>query len=143
MGTKTLAALLAVALLGMAEPAAAEVVDVPMLPDGTVDIERVLSGFTVSHALHDRYVSSTAFTGTVLGEAFSGNIIDIEPQRRFVLEIAAPTVSEHGSFIIALLVLDSACTMNGLVPDPLPWHKTAIKKHDVWTVEASCSLPQK
>lgn len=127
--------------LVIANLAHADVVQVPMLADGSVDLEKVLNDFELAFPLYSNGVRSNDFTGKMLGEVFSGGIIEGDTARSFVLAVDAQTLSEHGHFLVAVLATETICIRNGLAPGLMLWQDTKTRNGTAWEVAASCSTP--
>lgn len=125
----------------MAQQAHADVVQVPSLSDGTVDLEKVFDGFELAFPVYARGGLSTEFGGKFLGEDFSGRVIEGDTTQYFVLAIVAPTLSEHGHFLIAVLATEAICLRNGLATGLVLWHETKNRDGTAWEVSTSCSNP--
>lgn len=128
-------------LLGLfwAHRALADVVQVPLLPDDTVDFDKVYQGFHLEFPIFENNADSTEFTGTILGEVFSGQLSLGETLEEFFLAINAPTLSEHGNFLIAVLATQIICLRNDRAPGGVLWQDTAKHNGVIWDVSSSCS----
>ncbi|MGX9354015.1 hypothetical protein ACS3SW_20390 [Roseobacteraceae bacterium S113] len=121
------------------QPAQADVVQVPKLPDGNVDVEQLLSGFDLIFPVFTSKVQVSDFSGQMLGEDFNGSVFEANNAGGFNITIDAPTLSEHASFLIAVLTTDAICARNGLRPGPVLWSETKKGKGTNWEVSTSCS----
>jgi hypothetical protein len=119
----------------------ADVVQVPVLADGSVDLEKVFDGFELAFPIYSNDVKSYEFSGRMLGGVFSGRLVEGEIADRFTLAIDAPTLSEHGHFLIAVLASETICLRNGLAPGLVRWQETKTRKGTAWEVATSCSSP--
>lgn len=119
----------------------ADVVQVPVLANGSVDLEKVLDGFELAFPVNSNGVQSNGFTGEMLGGGFSGRVIEGDTAHKFVLAIDAPTHSEHGHFLVAVLATETICLRNALAPGLVLWQETKIRNGTTWEVSASCSTP--
>lgn len=127
------------ACLVSANLAHADVAQVPVLADGSVDIAKVFDGFELAFPIYSDGVQPTRFTGEMLGGQFSGRVIDSDTARDFVLAVDAPTLSEHGHFLIAVLATEAICLRKGLAPGQVLWQDTKIRSGTAWEVLTSCS----
>lgn len=99
----------------------ADIVQVPLRADNTLDIDVVLSGFDLVFRNLEEGTQSRDFTGEILGEMFSGKVINLNALQDFTLAIEAPTLSDHANFLIAVLVTDVFCLINDLTPGVVLW----------------------
>lgn len=127
------------ASLVLALPSFAEVVQVPLLADGTVDLEKVYSGFVISYPVYDNGAPPTVFSGELLGEPFEGKVIGTDVQQGYALQIDAPTLSEHGNFLIAVSVTAGVCLRHNLSPGLVLWKDAKRPDGTFWVVETSCT----
>ena len=123
----------------MAQPTKAETVQVPELPDGSVDVEQVMSGFEIQFPILSSGAQASDFSGKLLGEGFGGNVVAADITGDLSIAIDAPTLSEHANFLIAVLATDAICARNGLRPGPVLWSKTKKRTGSGWEVSTSCS----
>lgn len=123
----------------LAQSAHADDVQVPVLADGTVDLEKVLDDFEIVFPTPTNDVQSNEFAGKLLGEAFSGQVIDGHPTQDFSLAVDAPAISEHGNYLIAVFATETICLRNGLAPGLVLWHETKNRNGTAWEVSTSCS----
>ncbi|WP_152544637.1 hypothetical protein [Actibacterium mucosum] len=122
-----------------AQPAQAETVQVPVLPDGSVDVEQLMSGFDIVFPILSSGAQASGFSGKLLGEDFDGNVVEAEFAGDLRIAIDAPTLSEHANFLIAVLATDAICARNGLRPGLVLWSETKKRKGSSWEVSTSCS----
>lgn len=122
-----------------AQPAQAETVQVPELPDGSVDVEQVMSGFEIVFPVLSPREQASDFSGELLGEGFRGSLVEADIKGDMKIAINAPTLSEHANFLIAVLATDAFCARNGLRPGPVLWSETKKRKGSSWEVSTSCS----
>ncbi len=122
-----------------AQLAQAETVRVPELPDGSVDVEQMLSGFRIVFPVLPSGEQASDFLGRFLGEDFSGSVVEADNSVDLSIAIDAPTLSEHANFLIAVLAIDAICARNGLRPGPVRWSETKKRKGSNWEVSTSCS----
>lgn len=128
-----------IASLFLLQPAYADVVEVPLLSDGTVNLDAVMSTLSLAFPIHSDGSLPTDFTGEMLGEKFSGRVIDVDSKQGFTLAIDAPTHSEHGNFLIAVLATDIICLRSGSSPGPVLWKDTRKRAGTIWEVSTSCA----
>jgi hypothetical protein len=121
------------------QSAHADVVQVPLLADGTVHVEEVMSGFELVFPIFENESQSTEFTGKILGEPFVGGVIQTDTLQDFALVIEAPTLSDHGNFLIAVMATGAICARNGLSPGKVLWSDTRNRNGATWKVSTSCS----
>ncbi|MDT0684184.1 hypothetical protein RM543_15980 [Roseicyclus sp. F158] len=121
------------------QPAQADTVQVPELPDGSVDVEQVMSGFEIVFPMLSSDAQTFDFSGQILGEGFIGSFVEADPTGGFSISIDAPTLSEHANFLIAVLATDTICLRKGLRPGPVLWSETKDRKGSDWEVSTSCS----
>ncbi|WP_300530826.1 hypothetical protein [uncultured Mameliella sp.] len=127
----------------VAHQAQADVVNVPLLSDGTVDIEKVFQGFQFALPIHADGAQVNNFTGKILGEPFEGRLIDGVSPEEFSLAIDAPTLSEHASFLIAVLATELICLRRSRSPGAVLWDEAQSRNGGTWEVATSCSsLPR-
>jgi len=126
------------ACLLTAQPAHADIIQVPRLAGGSVNIEEVLSGFELAFRIFENAAQSTEFTGELLGEPLAGGEMAADTMQGFALAIEAPTLSEHGNFLIAVLVTEAICARNALSPGKVLWSDTSGRKGTTWEVWTSC-----
>jgi hypothetical protein len=122
-----------------AQLAQAETVQVPESPDGSIDVEQVMSSFEIAFSILTSGEQASDFSGQFLGENFSGSVVEADISVDLRLAIEAPTLSEHANFLIAVLATDAICTRNGLRPGPVRWSETKKRKGRSWEVSTSCS----
>lgn len=125
----------------MSQPAYAEFVEVPLRADGTVNLDQVLPTLKFSFPLYESGAVALDFSGEMLGEQFVGRAIDVDPTQRFTLMIDAPTHSEQGNFLIAVLATDIICLRGGFSPGSVLWSDTKRHNGTTWEVSASCASP--
>jgi hypothetical protein len=130
------------AALVTANLANADIVQVPVLADGSADLEKVLGSFELAFPVNSNGVQSTHFTGEMLGEVFSGRVLDGDTADYFFLAVNAPTLSEHGHFLVAVLATETICLRSGLVPGRVLWQDTKVRNGTAWEVSTSCSTPK-
>lgn len=123
-----------------AQPVQADTVQVPKLTDGNVDLEQVLSDFSLVFPIRSSESQASDFSGNLLGEDFSGSAGEPDARGHFVIAIDAPTLSEHANFLLAVLATDAVCTRNRLRPGSVLWSETKNPKGRIWEVSTSCSL---
>lgn len=121
------------------QPALAENVQVPLLADGTVNVEEVLTSFKLSFPILEAAPQATDFTGELLGQPFAGGVIGADTMHDLALVIHASTLSEHGNFLIAVLVTDAICHRNGGRPGPVLWSERRSHDGGAWQVPISCA----
>ncbi|MEO9821366.1 MAG: hypothetical protein ABJ370_09610 [Paracoccaceae bacterium] len=121
------------------QPAYADVVQVPLIEDGTVNMDEVMSGFQLAFPILEDGEQSSVFAGQLLGQPFSGGVIDANTMQDFTLAIEAPTLSEHGNFLIAVLATDLICLRNGLSPGIVLWSDSKFHNGASWQVSTSCA----
>jgi len=122
-----------------AQLARAETVQVPELPDGSVDVEQVMSGFGIVFPILSSGEQASDFSGQFLGESFSGSVVEADISVDLSIAIDAPTLSEHANFLIAVLAADVFCARNGHRPGPVRWSETKKRRGSSWEVSTSCS----
>ncbi|MEP2897068.1 hypothetical protein [Roseibium sp.] len=123
----------------MALPAQAETVRVPKLPDGSVDVEQVMSGFEIAFLILSFCAQDSDFSGKLLGEDFGRSVVATDTTGDLSIAIDAPTLSEHANFLIAVLATGAICARNGLLPGPVLWSETKKRTGSSWEVSTSCS----
>ena len=121
------------------QPTHADVVQVPLYADGSVNLEDALSGFELAFSIFENETQSTEFAGELLGEPFAGGVIEADTMQDFALAIEAPTLSEHGNFLIAVMATDAICARNALRPGLVLWSDTKNHKGATWEVSTSCA----
>jgi len=126
-----------------AQPAQAETVQVPELPNGSVDVEQVMSGFEILFPILSFGAQASHFSGKLLGEDFGGRVLEADVSGDLSIAIDAPTLSEHANFLIAVLATDAICARSGLRPGPVLWSETKKRKGSSWEVSTSCSPSNK
>lgn len=124
-----------------AQLAQAETVQVPELPDGSVDVEQVMSGFEIAFPILSSGSQASVFSGKVLGEDFDGSVVEADVAGDLSIVIDAPTLSEHANFLIAVLATSAICARGGLRPGHVLWSETKKRTGGSWEVSASCSPP--
>ncbi|WP_425071763.1 hypothetical protein [Sagittula sp. S175] len=122
-----------------AQPSYAEIVQVPLLADGSVNVEEALSGFQLAFPIVENGAQRIVFSGEILGEHFFGEVLRADTMQDFTLVIEAPTLSEHGNFLIAALATDAICLRSGLRPGMVLWSETKNHKGAAWEVTTSCA----
>jgi hypothetical protein len=122
-----------------AQPAQAETVRVPKLPDGSVNVEQVMSGFEIVFPILSSGAQDFDFSGKLLGEDFGGSVVGSDITGDLSIAIDAPTLSEHANFLIAVLATDAICARNGLRPGTVLWRETKKRKGNSWEASTSCS----
>ena len=115
----------------------AETVEVPLLPDGTVDLDAIIPTFRVSSPNYEAGISPT-FEGSFLGQPFLAFYDDADINKPFELTIRATTLSEHGNYLVALFLNDIICLRSELRPGKLMWRETSKDLGDGWKVKLSC-----
>jgi len=112
--------------------------DVPLLPDGTVDVDAVIRSFSAASP-----VTTTGtlpeFTGSILGQAYEANYDAADLVKPFDLTIRSKGLSEHATYLVAVLLNDTICLESDLRANVLMWRETAVPLGDGWSVKASCS----
>jgi hypothetical protein len=116
----------------------AEMVDVPLQADGSVNAGAVVSTFRLSQDL-PASDKGGQFEGAILGAAFSVTYGDPAGGKQFKMAILSKALSEHASYLVAVLILDVICLDKRVKPNPLGWAETAVKNQDGWSVQVSCS----
>lgn len=118
--------------------AQAETVEVPLLPDGRVDLDATIPTFSAS-----RPILTTGqlpeFIGSILGQSYTATFDDADLIQPFDLTIRSIALSEHAYFLVAVLLNDIICHDSDLKPDEIQWHETAVSLGDGWKVQLSCS----
>lgn len=104
----------------------------PLLADGQVDVAAVMATFSVMR-------QGLRFSGGLLERDFAAQVDATEPTGPFTLSINAPDLSEHGVFLIAVLLVDITCLEAGRAPVPLNWQGTAQRVGQDWQVQGSCA----
>ena len=127
------------AFLLSAQPLYADLVQVPLLADGSVNVEEALSGFQLAFPIAEGGAQSINFSGKILGEHFSGGALRADTLQDFALAIEAPTLSEHGNFLIAVLATDAICGRRGLRSGTVLWSETKNHNGAAWEVTTSCA----
>lgn len=122
-----------------AQAVQADTVQVPRLPDGSVDIEQLLTNFVFVFPLHSSGEQASDFSGSFLGEEFNGNVTDTDTMHEFNISVNAPTLSEHANFLIAVLATSAICARNELGSGPVLWEETKNRNGGNWEVSSSCS----
>ncbi len=126
-------------LLMYGSVAQAETADVPLLPDGTVDVDAVESTFS---AIRPILTTGAAplFTGSMLGQSYTARYDDSDLSEPFELTITSTGLSEHAHYLVALLLNELICVItNDLGLGDVPWHETAVPVDSGWKVQMSCS----
>lgn len=123
----------------MAQPSQGDVVQVPLLADGTVNLDEVLPSLSLSFPIFETGTFYSEFVGEFLGEPLAGKMVGTDAMPDFTLSIEAPTLSEHANFLIALSVIDVICVRKGLRPAPVLWRETAKYNDRTWEVSGSCA----
>lgn len=117
--------------------ALAQSVELPHLPDGTVDLGKVFPTLKLRQTLSTHGPGST-FTGELLGAAFTADMQGDPAGQRFALQIAAPHFSEEAVFVTAVHVTGIACMQIQRRPGPVQWRETAKFANGRWHVATSC-----
>ena len=117
--------------------APAQTVDLPHLPDGTVDLGKVFPTLKLRRTLSTHGPGST-FTGELLGAAFTADMQGDPAGQGFALQITAPHFSEEAVFVTAVFVTDIACIQIKRRPGPVQWRATARLDTGRWHVATSC-----
>ena len=104
-----------------------------------MNLEEALSGFKLTFPIFENETQSTEFAGELLGEPFAGRVIEANTMQDFALSIEAPTLSEHGNFLIAVMATDAICARNALRPGLVLWSDTKNHKSATWEVSTSCA----
>lgn len=120
------------------QPLHAEVVQVPLLADGTVDLDEVHSSFSISFPIYGVETQYSEFVGEILGEPFAGTVFEADLTQDISLSIEAPTLSEHGNFLIAVSVTGIFCLQKGLRSGTVLWQETGNHTGAIWEVSSSC-----
>lgn len=131
--------LILIASLFLLQPAYADVVEVPLLSDGTVNLDEVLPTLSFAFPIYEDGSLPTDFTGEILGEPFAGRVIDVDSKQGFTLAIDAPTHSEHGNFLIAVLATDVICLRGGSSPGLVLWKDAKKRAGTIWEVSTFCT----
>lgn len=118
--------------------AQADTKDVPLLPDGTVDVEAVIRTFSAASPATTTG-TMPEFTGSLLGQAYTANYDAADLIKPFDLRIRSEGLSEHATYLAALLLNDIICLKSDLQADVLMWRETAVPLGEGWSVKASCS----
>lgn len=121
------------------QPSYADVAEVPLLSDGTVNLDALLPTLKLAFPIHAVGARPTDFTGEMLGEKFAGRVIANASKQGFTLAIDAPTHSEHGNFLIAVLATEAICLRDGFSPGLVRWNDTRKRTGTVWEVSTSCA----
>lgn len=121
------------------QPSYADVVQVPLHSDGTTNLDEVYSGFELAVPTYSNGARAKEFRGILLRQPFYGEIKETENTQDFSLSIEAPTLSEHGNFLIAVLVTDAVCVQDELRPGLVLWKDTAYHNGSTWDVSTSCT----
>lgn len=119
--------------------ALAEEGDVPMLPDGKVDVDAVMSSFSVSFPFFETGVASEA-SGSMLGKPYVAAFDATDFTAPFDLTIQSNGLSENATFLVAVLLNDIICMKNEMRPKLL-WQGSIVAVNDGWKTLASC-MPQ-
>lgn len=130
--------ILALLVLLSCSAAQADTGDVPLLPDGTVDVDAVIRSF---NAVSPRTTAGTLpeFTGSILGQAYEANYDAADLVKPFDLTIRSEGLSEHATYLVAVLLNDTICLKSDLRANVLMWRETSVALSDGWSVKASCS----
>lgn len=123
--------------LGLAGLASADVGDVPLLPDGTVDLDAVLPTF---HAQRRRFAdgAENRFDGSIRGGSFTATYAEEPPSEPFELTVMTRDLSEHAVFLTYVLLNQIICDERDLRLGLLRWRETSRRVPGGWKVEASC-----
>ncbi|WP_156958792.1 hypothetical protein [Labrenzia sp. DG1229] len=116
----------------------ADTVEVPLLPDGTVDLEKVIPSFRANNQVLTTG-PAPEFTGSLLGQPYTAAYDDADVSKPFDLIITSENLPEHGHYLIAVALIDSICSRSDLRPDWVLWHETSKRSAEGWSVEVSCS----
>ncbi|WP_153769531.1 hypothetical protein [Labrenzia sp. CE80] len=116
----------------------ADTIEVPLLPDGSVDVETVLPSFSAKQPVL-KTGDAPQFEGSFLGQSYSAVYDDIDLTKPFELTISSQSISEHAYYLIAVSLNNIICLNSRLRPDMLLWHETAVSLDGGWKVTASCS----
>lgn len=129
------------ASLVTANVAQADIAEIPLLPDGSVDLEKIFHGFELAFPIYANGTQATRFEGEMLGGQFSGHVIEGDTAHEYTLVLEAPKHSEHGHFLIAILATEVVCLRRGYAPGKLRWQETKFHDGTTWKVSTSCATP--
>ena len=128
----------AVAGLAMlAGTACAEVAQVPLLPNGDVDLEAALLTYRATRDLYENG-PGLRIEGSFLGKPFVATFAEDQLGQDMLLEISAPDLTEHGVAIVASLTNDILCRDQGLYADHSQWRTSSARIGDIWQVVIEC-----
>jgi len=116
----------------------ADIGEVHLLPDGTVDVDAVMRTFSAESSI-TATGTMPEFTGSILGQAYNANYDAADLVNPFDLTIRSEGLSEHATYLVAVLLNDIICLKSDLRADILMWRETVVSLSDGWTVKASCS----
>ena len=113
--------------------------EMPLAPDGKVDVAAVLSSFVAQEARRPDG-SSGGFTGEIMGRPFVAEVSPTIKAERFTLTIRVAPPLEHETFLTAVLLTDIICQHHRprQVPAKLEWQDRARWMGDGWQVPARC-----
>lgn len=127
---------LAIFLILFSSRACAETIEVPHLPNGSVDLDAL--SFRVEFPISKGSDLRQA-AGVMLGAPFKAHYSDGDLNTPFTLTISAPALSEEANYLIAVMLTDVICLQENLRPLALDWRNRAKKQATDWQVTASCS----
>lgn len=126
----------AVGWLASVSGALAQPVDIPLLADGQVDYGAVnFSAITPLYSSGD----SRHGSGSFLDMPFRFEHGEVQAGEPFPLTFTSGAMTQHASFILARMLIDTTCLKRDLRPGELFWQKTAKKIAGGWTVVGTCS----
>ncbi len=128
----------AISLLFCGSISQAGTVEVPLLPDGTVDLEKVYPTFSATSPILTSG-NAPVFEGELLGQSYYAEYEDAELTEPFSLTVRAEDLSQHGHYFIAVSLIDIICLRSNLRPDEVLWRDTSERLSKGWRVQVSCS----
>ena len=125
----------------VAGAALAQAPDLPVRPDGSLDTDAVIGSFSMQRELRPDGAGGMArgpgIAGTIVGQDWTGEIRKETSSGAAVLLLRVGTASGDLHSLVATLVNDARCRMEGLAPRPVDWVRAA-RGADGWQVAVAC-----
>ena len=117
--------------------ALAQTVELPRLPDGGVDLDKVFPSFHSVWATTENGFGNR-FAGELLGAPFRGELQGDPSGESFAILLEAPNFSEEAAFFVAAQESNTRCIVIKRRPGPVQWRETAKFANGRWHVATSC-----
>lgn len=111
---------------------------VPRLPDGTVDVDAVISSFEVANPVTDDGYTNV-FVGEMLGKSFQASYAQTDIPDHFLLSIRSSNLSEHAAYLTAVSLTEIICLQKNRRPAEVKWEETSSRDGQEWQVISPCS----